>query len=484
MRRDAESSPRTGTRAKAAPVVLRPKGKRKGQPAVKAMPKPKKMPRDAQLPPLKRMITRLTPRDPETPPPGHEETEVVLVEPDLLQGRGAEIPQPSTPPRRRPQEPSMPPPRGSAASSSGSGGRARRDWDDDRYTSATGTLEAAVLERHFDSIASIKGKRVQPPTRLWERREGGALWLSGMPTEESLASYSRWGRCRRGSSDAGLDFQEAQATVGRLRECQIYKLMEQGSIAQWIRHVRKTAVTGIRWPTPTGYIFTERSQIHLDLGRALPPPPRPVGSEVESWRAPVLADGPSPPYFFQHADAGRVKVSEADLDDLLDETALRDMKLQFWRRYKTRFPPELYRSDATLSRVTRELNKRMLCVFSVWKVKSLQFQLVSASKKRKLGENLFTEDQESCLGTGSPTLIGPAGRGDGVLLPSQALGLSDPAPEKAERLAWLQHRDTEERAVSSFQLGRSVNGKKVASVMKDGKRLCQDFQEGRCAEGT
>ena len=64
-------------------------------------------------------------------------------------------------------------------------------------------------------------------------------------------------------------------TVGRL-ECQIDKLMEQGSIAQWIRHVRKTAVTGIRWPTPTGYIFTERSQIHLDLGPrhpALPPPP-------------------------------------------------------------------------------------------------------------------------------------------------------------------------------------------------------------------
>ena len=47
-----------------------------------------------------------------------------------------------------------------------------------------------------------------------------------------------------------------------------------------------------------------------------------------------------------------------------------------------------------LSRVTRELNKRMLCVFSVWKVKSLQFQLVSTSKKRELGENLFTEDQE------------------------------------------------------------------------------------------
>ena len=165
--------------------------------------------------------------------------------------------------------------------------------------------------------------------------------------------------------------------------------------------------------------------------------------------------------FFQHADAGRVKVSEADLDDLLDETALRDMKLQFWRRYKTRFPPELYPSDATLSRVTRELNKRMLCVFSVWKVKSLQFQLVStSSKKRKLGENLFTEDQELeevvprdwesyldrftayALAGVQAVAGGPPANSENTvgadtqfvqapLDVSQALGLSDPAPEKA-----------------------------------------------------
>ena len=117
------------------------------------MPKPKKMPRDAQLPPLKRM--RLAPREPETPPPGHEETEIVLVEPDLPQGRGAEIPQPRTFPRRRPQEPSMPPPRGAAASSSGSGGRARRDWDDDRsqrHRNASSD-EAAVLERRFSTAS-------------------------------------------------------------------------------------------------------------------------------------------------------------------------------------------------------------------------------------------------------------------------------------------------------------------------------------------
>ena len=63
-------------------------------------------------------------------------------------------------------------------------------------------------------------------------------------------------------------FQEAQATVGRLRECQIYKLMEQGSIAQWIRHVRKTAVTGIRRRAislPKGLRFTWTS----DAGQRL-----------------------------------------------------------------------------------------------------------------------------------------------------------------------------------------------------------------------
>ena len=48
---------------------------------------------------------------------------------------------------------------------------------------------------------------------------------------------------------------------------------------------------------------------------------------------------------------------------------------------------------AAFSRISRELSKcSMLCVFSVWKVKSLQLQLVTTSKKRKLSDNLFTEE--------------------------------------------------------------------------------------------
>ena len=34
----------------------------------------------------------------------------------------------------------------------------------------------------------------------------------------------------------------------------------------------------------------------------------------------------------------------------------------------------------------------MLCVFNLWKVKTLQFQLTTNQKKRKLGENLYTEE--------------------------------------------------------------------------------------------
>ena len=37
----------------------------------------------------------------------------------------------------------------------------------------------------------------------------------------------------------------------------------------------------------------------------------------------------------------------------------------------------------------------MLCVYDVWKVRSLHFQLTTVQKKRKLGDNLFTEEVET-----------------------------------------------------------------------------------------
>ena len=98
--------------------------------------------------------------------------------------------------------------------------------------------------------------------------------------------------------------------------------------------------------------------------------------------------------YFQQSEQDRSKVTASDLDSMLGDTELRDTKLQFWRRYRQRYPAEVHPSDATLSRVTREMSKRMLCVFHIWKARSLQFQLHTSTKKRKVGENLFTEDKE------------------------------------------------------------------------------------------
>ena len=57
-----------------------------------------------------------------------------------------------------------------------------------------------------------------------------------------------------------------------------------------------------------------------------------------------------------------------------------------------RFPPEIHPADTTISRVAREMQKRMLCVYNIWRVKTLQFQLTTSQKKRKLSEGLFLED--------------------------------------------------------------------------------------------
>ena len=172
--------------------------------------------------------------------------------------------------------------------------------------------------------------------------------------------------------------------------------------------------------------------------------------------------------YFSQVEQDRSKVALADLDSLLEESELRDAKQAFWRRYRLRFPAEVHPSDAVVSRVSRELSKRMLCLFNVWKVRSLQFQLGTSQKKRRLGDGLFTEEAETeesytadcdtylnklhtlliayslagCqphqgadLGGGLDRVRGgPAGHHASVLLPSQAGCLRD-AGQQASCLA-------------------------------------------------
>ena len=68
-------------------------------------------------------------------------------------------------------------------------------------------------------------------------------------------------------------------------------------------------------------------------------------------------------------ESGKAVVSTVELDDPLEEATLREVKVNFWRRYKLRYPAEMVPSDTLVSRCYRELDKRLLSVFNVWTVK-------------------------------------------------------------------------------------------------------------------
>lgn len=280
--------------------------------------------------------------------------------------------------------------------------------------------------------------------------------------------------------------------------------------------------------------------------------------------------------WFTQSEQDRSKVATSDLDSMLQESELRDVKSTFWIRYTQRFPPEVHPSDSTLSRVSREMSKRMLCVFAIWKVRSLQFQLHTTNKKRKLADGLFTEEQDEDDGCGRDweayldklqtlmlaySMAGAAGV-TGAPAAAQEHGLGSDSCRfvqvpldvmqayyyrakrttcllpPAKRLAWLQSKDAEERSewvarfrestaslgqivkevytlrdahwvpppilpfadspagvpssgmskdnsgANHFALGKPINGKQVAKVLKDGSRLCQAFQHGQCKQKT
>ena len=72
------------------------------------------------------------------------------------------------------------------------------------------------------------------------------------------------------------------------------------------------------------------------------------------------------------------------------------MKTAFWQRYRMRFPPDIHPADATLSRVSRELTKRMLCVFNVGKVKTLQYRGRCYSQQLSVSEASHLSPPSSC----------------------------------------------------------------------------------------
>jgi hypothetical protein len=196
--------------------------------------------------------------------------------------------------------------------------------------------------------------------------------------------------------------------------------------------------------------------------------------------------------------------SVAELDDLLEEGTLREIKIHFWKRYKSKYPVEVSPSDQLLSRCHREMDKRLLTVFDIWRVKTLLHQVTTTKKRKQVGTDLYTfedEAEETSVTHGVEKYLSKlhtyllalaiAGSTSVEGAPPEEVFGSDSTrlikvpwdvlqsyyfraaraamtvPE-ASRLAWLESRDISERSVwvSQFREGNEPLGQVVQSIME------------------
>ena len=196
--------------------------------------------------------------------------------------------------------------------------------------------------------------------------------------------------------------------------------------------------------------------------------------------------------------------SVAQMDDILEEGTLREVKVQFWKRYKAKYPVEVSPSDQLLSRCYREMDKRLLTVFDMWKVKTLLHQVTTTKKRKQVGTDLYTFEDEAeeavtthavdkylsklhtyllALAIAGTTAVEGAvqeevfGSDSTRIIKApwdtlqtyyfRAARAVTTVPE-ASRLAWLESRDIAERSVwvSQFREGSEPLGQVVQSVFE------------------
>ena len=178
----------------------------------------------------------------------------------------------------------------------------------------------------------------------------------------------------------------------------------------------------------------------------------------------------------------RKGMDENDLDALLDQAVLDSMEDRHWARHKLSWPPEIAPADLLVSRITRELEKRLLSIKDVFKVKTQAQQLRASRKRTKVGEDLVLVSGEPDEAEAAPTLhnylmlhltlmlaYAKAGSKPRATAPQQEprggnsyefvevpldlllryhFRLQDRAAQvKSGALAWIKHKDEADRAV-------------------------------------
>jgi len=205
----------------------------------------------------------------------------------------------------------------------------------------------------------------------------------------------------------------------------------------------------------------------------------------------------------QRREARQSTSTVAEMDDLLCEVDLRNVKLQFWKRYKLRYPADITPCDQIISRCFRERDRRLLTVYDIWKVRSLKHQVSTSRKRKQVGDGLFTFEEDAHNGASHTVstylanlhtyllalaITGTIKRTDAP--PEETWG-SDPLkfvdspwdilesyyfravdsiasiPE-ASRMAWLEKQDLAERTVwvSTFRDGEDTIGEVIKQTME------------------
>ena len=205
------------------------------------------------------------------------------------------------------------------------------------------------------------------------------------------------------------------------------------------------------------------------------------------------------------AQENRKRGDEAvDLEALLPNNELKSLDTLFYQRYKQQLEVQVAPSDALVSSLARQLERRMLQVQSVFKVKTLRRSLLTTRKRRKFGslelidaeepvDEPIVENVGSYLELLQVLMYGFAKAGVKPLdvVPAEAEGPGSRSSDYVhvpldvvlryhrravrsvraippqEALAWLQRRDERERQlwVERFRFGSRPLGQIIEQTM-------------------
>jgi len=79
---------------------------------------------------------------------------------------------------------------------------------------------------------------------------------------------------------------------------------------------------------------------------------------------------------------------EVDLDEMIPRPELDNLNVMHYTRYKLTWPPERAPADTLVSRYSKEVDKRLLCLGDMWKVRTQSHQQRAKRKKQRVAEDV------------------------------------------------------------------------------------------------